>query len=136
MFHAATTVATVILVDTDVLIWNLRGNEKAADVLDASRGFCMSSVNYMELVQGLRNKAEFRQLRQAMRFWDAVIIHVTEPISARASYLVEEHAFADALQMADALVAATALEEGLTLLSGNVKHYRKIKGITLHQFVP
>lgn len=125
-----------VLVDTDVLIWNLRGNQRAADVLDGQSGFCLSSVTYMELVQGLRNKAEFRQLRQAIGFWDATTIHVNESISARASYLIEEHALADALQVADALIAATALETGLSLLTGNVKHYKKIKGVALVPFKP
>jgi hypothetical protein len=125
-----------MLVDTDVLIWNLRGNERAAVLLDDQRGFCISAVTYMELVQGLRNKAEFRQLRQAIRFWEATIIHVTEAISARASYLVEAHALASALQLADALIAATALETGLTLISGNVKHYRKLEGVSLQPFSP
>lgn len=126
----------MILVDTDVLIWNLRGNVGAAELLDENRGFCISAVTYMELVQGLRNKAEFRQLRQAIRFWDAGIIHITEAVSARASYLVEVHALADALQLADALIAATALEGGFTLVTGNVKHYREIEGISLRPFVP
>lgn len=125
-----------MLVDTDVLIWNLRGNRRAAGVLDGKRGFCLSSVTYMELVQGLRNKTELRQLRQAIRFWNATTVHVSEAISARASYLIEEHALADSLQVADALIAATALETGLPLLTGNVKHYRKIKGIVLEPFRP
>lgn len=126
----------MILVDTDVLIWNLRGNVGAAELLDENRGFCISAVTYMELVQGLRNKAEFRQLRQAIRFWDAGIIHITEAVSARASYLVEVHALADALQLADALIAATALEGGFTLVTDNVKHYREIEGISLRPFMP
>ena len=60
-----------MLVDTDVLIWNLRGNAAAADRLDEMTGFSLSAVSYMELVQGLRNKQELHQLRQAMRYWEA-----------------------------------------------------------------
>lgn len=126
----------MILVDTDVLIWNLRGNERAATVLDQADGFYLSSVTYIELVQGLRNKEEFRQLRRALSFWKAEIIHVNESISARASYLVEEHAFADALQLADALIAATALETGWPLLTGNTKHYKRIQGMEIERFRP
>lgn len=32
------------LVDTDVLIWNLRGNPAAAELLDGHRGFALSAV--------------------------------------------------------------------------------------------
>jgi predicted nucleic acid-binding protein len=125
-----------MLVDTDVLIWNLRGDRRAAVLLDGQRGFALSAVTYMELVQGLRNKEEFRQLRRAIEFWNASIIHVSEAVSARASYLMEEHAFSDALQLADALIAATALETGRPLLTANVKHYRKISGLALQRFIP
>ena len=46
------------LVDTDVIIWYMRGNQKAADVLDNSTSIVLSAVTYMELIQGMRNKAE------------------------------------------------------------------------------
>lgn len=57
-----------MLVDTDVLIWNLRGNARAADRLDAM------PVTYMELVQGVRDKSELRALRQALSFWSARVV--------------------------------------------------------------
>lgn len=124
------------LVDTDVLIWNLRGNERAADILDRLQDWALSAVSYMELVQGLRNKDELRQLHRALHFWDATIIHVDASISSRASFLMEEHALADSLQVADALIAATAVESGRILLTGNVKHYKRLPGITLESFRP
>jgi predicted nucleic acid-binding protein len=117
------------------LIWNLRGNEKAADFLDANPGFSISAVTYMELAQGVRNKDEFRLLRAALWFWQTTIVHISEPISARASYLVEQHALSAGLQVAEALIAATALDGGLVLISGNEKHYRKIQGLSLQKFV-
>ena len=40
-----------MLIDTDVLIWNLRGNTKAAERLDHAGGFVLSAVSYMELIQ-------------------------------------------------------------------------------------
>lgn len=125
-----------MLVDTDVLIWNLRGNEHAAKLLDSNPGFHVSAVTWMELVQGVRDGAELRALRQALRFWDAAIIHCDEAISARASFLVEEHTLANALQLADALIGATALETGLPLLTGNDRHYRFIHGLDLQVFRP
>ncbi len=125
----------MILVDTDVLIWNLRGNEKAAELLDANPGFRISAVTYMELAQGVRDKDEFRLLREALWFWQTTIVHISEPISARASYLVEQHALSAGLQVADALIAATALDAGLILISGNEKHYRTIEDLSFQEFV-
>ena len=126
----------MMLVDTDVLIWNLRGNTAAASLLDDNRGFSLSAVTWMELVQGVRDGAELRTLRQALRFWRAAIVHVDESISARASFLVEEHALANSLQLADALIAATALESGLPLVTANDRHYRCIEGLEIRVFRP
>lgn len=124
-----------MLVDTDVLIWNLRGSERAAEALDSLPGFAISAVTYMELVQGLRNQRELMALRRAMVFWNAAIVHVTEAISARACFLVEQHALAHSLQLADALIGATALERGEVLLTANVRHYRPIEGLEMQAFV-
>lgn len=125
-----------MLVDTDVLIWNLRGNPRAADSLDGDPGFCISAVSWMELVQGVRNADELRLLRRSLRYWEADVVHIDESISARASFLLEEHALANSLQLADALIAATALEIGLPLLTANDRHYRCIKGLELQVFRP
>jgi hypothetical protein len=125
-----------MLVDTDVLIWNLRGNAKAADRLDALDRVMLSSVTYMELVQGMRNKEELRALRLALAYWEADIVHVDEEISSRATFLVEQHYLAGGLRLADALIAATALDLGETLLTANDKHYRSIKQLSLDVFRP
>lgn len=125
-----------MLVDTDVLIWNLRGVQAAADLLDTNPGFQVSAVTYMELAQGVRDKAELRALHRALSFWNARIIHLSEAISARASFLVEQHTLRDSMQLADALIAATALEHGLVLITGNDKHYRVVDGLELRIFRP
>ncbi|MFO7858713.1 MAG: type II toxin-antitoxin system VapC family toxin [Ectothiorhodospiraceae bacterium] len=125
-----------MLVDTDVLIWNFRGNERAAQSLDQSRAISLSAVTYMELLQGLRDQSEFRQLRQAIRYWQADILHLDHDISSRAMYLVETYSLSHGLQMADALVASTALSAGLPLFTANDKHYRFIDGLEITIFRP
>ena len=125
-----------MLGDTDVLIWNLRGNEQAAERLDDMRGFAVSAVTYMELVQGLRNKQEQQQLRRAMRYWEVELVHLHEGISARAAFLVESYALSHGMQMADVVIAATALELGITLLTANDRHYRHIDGLKIEIFRP
>lgn len=125
-----------MLVDTDVLIWNLRGNTAAAQRLDDAPGFWLSAVTYMELVQGMRNKQEQRQLRQALIYWQASIRHLEEGISSRAMFLVENYALSHNMQMADALIAATAMEAGVPLLTTNDCHYRHIDGLEIEVFRP
>lgn len=125
-----------MLVDTDILIWNLRGNSRAADRLDAMPGFCIAAVSYMELVQGVRDKNELRLLRQALAYWSARVIQIDEAVSARACFLVEQYALSHSMQLADALIAATALEHGFELITANDRHYRHIDGLGIEVFRP
>jgi len=50
--------------------------------------------------------------------------------------LVEAHCLADGLLLADALIAATAIDLGLTLASANSKHFQSIPGLALQAFEP
>lgn len=48
--------------------------------------------------------------------------------------LIDAHALADGLQLADALIAATALEHQLTLLTGNTRHFIAIAQLKIERF--
>ena len=121
------------LVDSDVIIWNWRGRQAAAELLGAEP-FAISAVTYMELVQGMRNARELRDLRSDLKLWQSTILPITEAISDRATALVEAHFLSHNLQLADALVAATALAHQLTLVTSNLKHFRAVKELQLHPF--
>ena len=49
-----------MIIDTDVLIWFLRGNENAQRIIKANIPFKISVINYMELVQGMRSKHDIQ----------------------------------------------------------------------------
>lgn len=65
-----------MLVDTDVLIRDMRGNEKAYLLMEKKRGPFLSVVTYIELLQGMRNKRELAALRKAMREWQAKLLYI------------------------------------------------------------
>jgi predicted nucleic acid-binding protein len=50
--------------------------------------------------------------------------------------LIDEHALSDGVQLADALIAATALEHDLTLLTGNQRHFTAIVQLKIERFNP
>ena len=125
-----------MLVDTDVLIWYLRGHEEAARFLEGLPILRLSAVTYMELVQGCRNRQELERLKKDLNRRQAVILPISEAISERAMALVEAHFLGDGLLLADALIAATAIEHSLALSSANSKHFRQIQGLVLQQFQP
>lgn len=126
----------MLLIDTDVLIWYLRGNEKAKQLLEKQDSFFISVVTYMELVQGMRNKKELTLLRGALRNWNARILFINEEISTKAMFYVEQHYLSHSLELADALIAATAVINGFELCTANQKHYQIIKELDTQIFKP
>ncbi len=97
---------------------------------------CISSVTYMELVQGMRNKDELRTLQKTLKQWNVKTIYMNEEISAKALFYVEEYFLSHSMQLADALIGATATMYGMTLITANDKHYRIIKELEMTVFRP
>ncbi len=123
------------LVDTDVFIWYLRGNEKARDLLHKI-DFAISSVTYMELIQGMRNKQELKLFQKMVKSWQIKVIYIDEEISAKALFYMEEYFLSHTMQLADSLIAATCTRYGLTLITANDKHYRILKDLDIEVFRP
>ncbi len=125
-----------MIIDTDVLVWYMRGNERAYQLIEKLSGFNISVITYMELVQGMRNKNELNSLRKALLFWNTKILYLSEEISAKAMFLVEQHYLNHSLGLADALIGSTAIHYGLPLVTANDKHYKIIKGLKIKRFKP
>ncbi len=125
-----------MMIDTDVLIWYLRGNEKAYQIVEESPNFYISVVTYMELVQGMRSKKELNKLRKALHIWNARILYISEEISAKAMFYVEQHFLSHSMELADALIGATAIAYGIPILTGNDKHYKAMKDLQIKRFRP
>lgn len=136
VFSAVQLPVQGLLVDSDVLIWFTRGHRKAQEIVQSLAHWQISAVSYMELVQGCRNKAELKAVLKALSLASGEVLHLTESISEHACELVEKHGLSHNLQMADALIAATAIGYALPLLKGNVKHFAPIAGLKLEIFRP
>ncbi|MBN2825022.1 MAG: type II toxin-antitoxin system VapC family toxin [Campylobacterales bacterium] len=124
------------LLDTDLFIWYLRGNQNAYDLIHSMGDFAISSVTYMELVQGMRNKEELKTLKQVLNQWRVKVIHIDEDISAKALFYVEEYFLSHSMQLADALIGATSTHYGMRLYTANDKHYRVIHDLDIELFRP
>ena len=125
-----------VLLDTDVIIWYLRGNKKAYDLIHSLNVFAISAVTYMELVQGMKDKTELRQLKRTLKQWNVKTIYMNEEISALALFYVEEYFLSHSMQLADALIAATSSNYGLVLNTANDKHYKIINDLEINVFRP
>ncbi len=125
-----------MIIDSDVLIWYLRGNVAARTVVEKSVPFSVSVVTYMELLQGMRDKDEARRFRKRMNAWNVEIVQIDREISARAMFYVQEYALSHSMTLADALIAATVVQSGDTLLTANERYYKYIPTIECKKFVP
>lgn len=134
--QAASDGLDLMLMDTDVLIWVTRGHARAAAALQAITPWRISAVTYIELAQGCRNKEELARIKSGLLSRQTEIIPVSVAISNRAMVLIDSYALSHKLQLSDALIAATALEHGLTVLSANTKHFSPIAGLQVSPFVP
>ena len=118
-----------MLVDTDVLIWHLRGYPQATRRLDELGALTLSAISWLEVLQGMRNKAEFVAVKKMLDMRSATLLPVTEAITLRATELMEAITLSHGLQMGDALIAATALEHGLPVLTAIVYHFGAVQGL-------
>ena len=125
-----------MIYDTDVMIWAFRGNRRALKAIDDAADRAVSSVTYMELLQGVRNKDEMREMKKFLSRLSFATISVTANISNRAMTIMEETALRSDLGVCDALIFATACETGDVLLSGNKKHFKEVPLLNATEFRP
>jgi hypothetical protein len=126
-----------MLFDTDIFIWVQRGNLKAARLIDASQERVLSVYTYKELLQTAKNSQQHHIVKNFLSTFDFVVLPFTETIGHRALVYIEEYdALAHGLRAGDAIIAATAVENNLTLVSSNAKHFKPIRELKLKVFSP
>ena len=125
-----------VLIDSDVIIFMMRGHLGASARLRAEAHWRISAVTYMEVAQGCRNNLELASLKKGLQLRGADIFPVEKAISDTAIRLIDSYALSHAMQMGDALIAATALKYGLTVLTANVKHFGAVAGLPVETFTP
>jgi predicted nucleic acid-binding protein len=83
----------------------------------------------MELIVGCRNKSELQTLNRFLSQFQ--IFTLTNTISDRAAELLQIYFLSHGLLIADALIAATAIENQIPLISKNQRDFRFIQGLNL-----
>ena len=123
-----------MIVDTDILIWYSRGYQKAIDLIHSLDTFSLSVVTYIEIIQGVRNKKELDAFKKALGILDVKVIQIDELISTKAMFYVEQYALSHSMELADALIGASAVIKQLSLMTGNEKHYKHLPEIKIQKF--
>jgi predicted nucleic acid-binding protein len=112
------------IIDTDIAIDFLRRREYAREllVLWANQGLlAISTLTHLEIYQGMKAREE----KATNIFLDGLIsIDVDIPAARQAGILLRDlRSKGITIGMADAIIAATALQVGVPLLTNNVEHY-------------
>ena len=115
-----------MLFDTDVLIWALRGHKKASRLIDDTQRPFVSIISYLELLQGARDRDDIRTIKNFLHDVGFEILPLTENTGHRAAIYMEQFVLGYSIGLADALIAATAADNNLPLVTGNKKHFSPI----------
>ena len=110
-----------LLVDTDVFIDHLRG---ARELRPGRNRLHYSVITRCELLSGAVGSALVQQLLEPFRE-----LAVDRPVAERAGRIRRETGIATP----DALIAATAIENGLTLVTRNRRHFQLVRQLRIRE---
>lgn len=128
------------LIDTDVMVHSLRGNSKVTERIAQTANVpkAISIVTYGELLYGAKRSAQKEKN-------SAVVYRLAEILPIYGVSRATMETFTD-LKIAlekkgqriedfDLLIAATAVSRNYTLVTGNTKHFRRIPGLQLENWL-
>jgi tRNA(fMet)-specific endonuclease VapC len=129
------------LLDTDILSAVMRQQPismpRARAYLAAHHRLTFSIITRYEILRGLHAKNATAQLTAFARLCSAsTVLPLTDEIVVRAAAIYADlHQHGALISDADILIAATALEHGLIVVTNNVSHYQRIAGIQLENWL-
>lgn len=125
-----------MIFDTDVFVWVQKGNENGICLFENSVERYISIQTYMELLQGVKNKKQHKNVKDFLAVFNFKTLPFSEKIGDRAAMYIEDYALSHQLYAGDAIIAATAIEHNMELCSGNIKHFKAIKELKFNHFKP
>src|ERR1700678_22828 len=118
------------LVDTDVLVDVSRNNQAAARGTDRlGDHWAVSAITALELISGAKNQRAVGLIDRLIEVYET--IPVNDAIGKGAYDLLKSYAKSNGLRTFDSLIAATAMDERLTLVTKNRKHFEMINGLAI-----
>ena len=119
-----------LLTDTDVLIDYLRGTTEAIAYVEKNPGgFFISAMSVGELYAGVREGKERDALEVFLREFE--VIPVNFQIAWRGGIFCRDYRKSHGVGLADALIAATAEVNQLTLVTMNQKHFPMLANLVV-----
>jgi predicted nucleic acid-binding protein len=130
---------TNYLIDSDVVISHLKGVEPGAIWMEELKGEKLSIcvVTWWEVMYGIRKFRARKKLRIFKSFLDDYrisVVSISRPVADKFIDLkLELESKGERLADFDLLIASTALVSKSVLGTGNVKHFKRIKGLKIYK---
>ncbi len=122
----------MFLLDSDILIDVGRGYPPAQQWLSVLPELpSVPSIVCMELVAGCGNKTQLRQVQKLLSLYPVVGLREQDCLRALADFT--HFYLSHNLGLTDALIAATAVGQGATLVTFNTKHFAVVPNLTTEQ---
>jgi len=122
------------LLDTDIFSEILKGVDQAvaqrATAYRATFGhYVLSTITIMEIVKGLHKVGREERIQQFLQGLTQVEVLTLDERSAELAgrILADLERIGQPIGRADPMIAASALQYGLTLVTGNTAHYERIR---------
>lgn len=120
----------MVLIDTDVLIDYLREREEAVVFLNSLVDeIAISAITVAELYAGVREGAERAKLDTFVSAFE--VIRVDVAIAMQGGLYRRDFVRSHGVGLADALIAASAVSCGATLVTLNRKHFPMLDSVSV-----
>ena len=129
------------LLDTNIVSAFIRGQEEALsyarNYLQFHERFTISTLTYYEIMRGIKAISSRKKDKIFRSFMaECELIDFDRRIADRAAEIYTTLRRKGMLvEDADILIAATALEHCLNMVTGNTRHFKRIDGLTLENWL-
>ena len=125
-------------IDTDILINLFDKNKKNYQIAqNAFYGFsdrneepCISIITEIEIIQGAKNNEDKNRILKSIESFNTILLF--DNVCSLTKDLIITYSSSHGLLMADAFIAATALNLDIELFTFNKKDFRFIKDLKLY----
>ena len=112
------------LLDTDVIIWYLRGRNEVTRALTELQAFGVPSCSALSILEVQVGVKKGEEAKTDLFLGSLTVFDVTRTIAEKAALSArEQKARGVTIDLPDAIIAATCMVHGLTLVTYNRKHY-------------
>lgn len=121
-----------IIVDTDIVIKIFRGDKEKRELLQSVQGeLGLSVITAMELMNGAKSRKREFEVSKTIKVY--FLFPLTNKIGIKAFSIVKKYHLEYSVLVADAIIAATAIDNKLQLYTDNVNDYSFIEELELHK---